>query len=181
MNDPEIEKVARGYNSHTVKPKPRLPEDQWPSSIQISHKCTEHLLAAIRLGRPIDSDTLVRNWVTSCPKFTVTTYSLSTKGFHPITSNSSITTEVHRDLSPIQIFQTPTAHWKPRKGKILGLPFHCQCTQFCFISFSTGTPWNRIFFVGQIRSWPSMTGKQAFDGHWSLQIWSLPASLVSYI
>ena len=53
---PEIEKVARGCNSHTMKPKPRLPEDKRASSIQSSHKCTEHLLAAIRLGRPIDSD-----------------------------------------------------------------------------------------------------------------------------
>ena len=114
-------------------------------------------------------------WLFDCsrPDFTVTTYSLSPKGFHPVTANSSITTKVHRDLSPIRIFQTPTAHWKPRKGEILGLPFHCQCTQFCFISFSTGSPWNRIFFVGQISSRPSMTGKQAFDGHWSLQIWSL--------
>ena len=32
------------------------PWNQNHDSIQISHKCTEHLLAAIRLGRPIDSD-----------------------------------------------------------------------------------------------------------------------------
>ena len=93
MNDPEIEKVARGYNSHTVKPKPRLPEDQRPSSIQIS---------AIRVGRPIDSDTLFRNWVTSRPDFTVTTYSLSPKGFHPVTANSSITTQFHSTLDYIK-------------------------------------------------------------------------------
>ena len=114
------------------------------------------LVGSDQTGQADWNDSLVRNWVTSRPDFTVTTYLVIPQVFHPVTANSSITTEVHRDLSPIQIFQTPTSHWKPRTGKILGLPFHCQSTQFCFISFLMGTPWNRIFFVGKIQSWPSI-------------------------